>query len=95
MIDDEGMSVEFVQDGTRLRVYIAGEEWLNNRDAASVITRQQIELDAWRDGRLYQELYDSGDWVSKRLCLTQKHGRPCAHPDTIDAAVDALVAEGE
>ena len=46
MIDNDGMKVEFVQDGTRLRVFLAGEEWLNNREAAGEINRLVVELES-------------------------------------------------
>ena len=54
--------------------------------------RQQIELDAWRSGRLHTCLVDNGDMAVDAFKIVD-----CGHTsffDTIDAAVDALADEG-
>ena len=56
--------------------------------------RQQIELGAWRSGRLRAELYDSGDWVSLRYRVVFGGLRNSETFDIIEGAVDALVAGG-
>ena len=56
--------------------------------------RLRVECEAWRSGHLKFELYDSGDWVSKRYIIDHAEFEEFYGED-IDAAVDALMAEEE
>lgn len=51
LIDDHGVEVSFVQDGTRLRVFIEDEEWFRNKKAASLIDILRAEIEA-KDGKV-------------------------------------------
>ena len=55
------------------------------------LARKDVELEAWRSGRLHTCLVDNGNMAVDAIKIVD-----CGHTsffDTIDAAVDALMAE--